>query len=97
MFPVNARDAGFIVVPKSHKTFTPEPKNKGDWIVVDQETFEPQAVKLLILVTVSLCGPIPRLVHYSGMTKINKNKKEIPERINRFTPYITFLPKSIRD
>ena len=30
------------------------------------------------------------------MTKINKNKKEIPERINRFTPYITFLPKSLR-
>ena len=28
------------------------------------------------------------------MSKRNKNK--IPERINRFTPYITFLPKSLR-
>ena len=96
MFPVNARDAGFIVVPKSHKTFTPEPKNKGDWIVVDQETFEPQAVKLLIP---GNCLTIwnSRLVHANtGMTKINKNKKEIPERINRFTPYITFLPKSTK-
>ena len=98
MFPVQAGDAGFVVVPKSHKTFTPKPKNKADWIVVDQDTFQPEAVKLLIP---GNCLTIwnSRLVHANtGMTKINKNrnKKEIPERINRFTPYITFLPKSLR-
>ena len=48
MFPVNSGDAGFVVVPGSHKTFKPETPHKKDWIVVDQETFLPQAVKLLI-------------------------------------------------
>lgn len=94
MFPVNADDAGFVVIPKTHKTFTPEQKNKADWIVVDQDTFQPEAVKLLIP---GNCLTIwnSRLVHANtGMSKRNKN--EIPERINRFTPYITFLPKSLR-
>ena len=48
MFPVDEHDAGFVVVPKSHKSFRPEFKGKADWHVVDQEAFLPKAVKLLI-------------------------------------------------
>ena len=48
MFPVMAMTCGFVVIPKTHKTFTPQTKNKGDWIVVDQEMFQPEALKLLI-------------------------------------------------
>ena len=94
MFPVNGDDAGFVVIPKTHKTFTPQTKNKGDWIVVDQEMFQPEALKLLIP---GNCLTIwnSRLIHANtGMSKRNRNV--IPERINRFTPYITFLPKSLR-
>ena len=99
MFPVNAEDAGFLVVPKSHKTFKPETKNKADWFVVDQETFQEKAVKLLIP---GNCLTLwnSKLIHANaGMVKPKKNKGvplEQPSRINRLTAYVTFLPKSLR-
>lgn len=99
MFPVNSGDAGFLVVPGSHKTFKPETPHKKDWIVVDQETFLPQAVKLLIPEN-SFTLWNSRLIHANtGMVKI-KQKKEAtrtpPTRINRITAYVTFLPKELR-
>ena len=92
LFPVESDDAGFVVVPKSHKTFKPIPRNKADWIVVDQDLFNPKALKLLIPKN---CLTIwnSRLVHAnSGIVK-TKNTA-VNEKINRLTAYITFLPKS---
>ena len=91
LFPVGQNDAGFVVVPKSHKSFRPEFKGKADWHVVDQDTFQHQAVKLLIHRN---CLTLwnSRLVHANaGMTKNARS-----ETINRITAYISFQPKSTR-
>ena len=86
---VGEDDAGFLVVPGSHKTFIPDVKHKRDWIVVDQEKFLPQAKKLLIPEN---CFVIwnSKLIHANqGMKKGTKN-------FNRLTAYITYLPKELR-
>ena len=89
--PVNEEDAGFLVVPGSHKTFTPKVKNKKDWFIVDQEEFIPQSRKLLIPEN---CFTLwnSKLIHSN--IGISKSKKEL--ELNRLTAYITFLPKSLR-
>jgi len=86
---VKDKDSGFVVVPKSHKTFKPETKNKKDWIVMDQEVFVPKAVKLLI--------PPNCMVLWNSRTihaNVGMNFKGLD--FNRLTCYITYLPSKQR-
>jgi hypothetical protein len=87
--PVGKEDAGFVVVPESHKTHIPEVSHKRDWIVVDQETFKPLSKKLLIPEN---CFVIwnSKLIH------ANQGMKKGTKGFNRLTSYITFLPKEFR-
>ena len=91
LFTVNENDAGFVVVPKSHKSFRPEFKGKADWHVVDQEAFQPKAVKLLIPKN---CLTLwnSRLVHANAGMSPNSRASSI----NRITAYISFQPKKTR-
>lgn len=86
---VEENDAGFIVVPESHKTYVPRVSHKRDWIVVDQETYVPQAKKLLIPEN---CFVIwnSKLIH------ANQGMKKGTKGFNRLTAYVTFLPKEFR-
>lgn len=87
--PVGENDAGFVVVPKSHKEFVPDVKNRKNWFVVDQDTFVPQAKKLIIPENCFVLWN-SKLIHANeGMKKGNIG-------FNRLTTYITYLPKSVR-
>lgn len=87
--PVRENDAGFIVVPRSHKEFVPDVKNKKNWFVVDQDTFVPQAKKLII--------PDNCFVLWnSKLIHANQGMNKGTVGFNRLTTYITYLPKSMR-
>ena len=88
--PVGEDDAGFVVVPKSHISFTPAVSHKRDWIPVDQDTFQPQSVKLLIPENCLVLWNSKTIHASTGMTK-----KDV--ELNRLTAYITFLPKYLRN
>jgi hypothetical protein len=87
--PVGENDAGFIVVPRSHKEFIPETKNKKDWLVVDQDIFLPQAKKLIIPENCFVLWN-SKLIH------ANQGMEKGTTGFNRLTTYITYLPKSSR-
>lgn len=86
----SVNDAGFVLVPQSHKTYNPVVNHTKDWIVVDSnDEHLSQSVKLLIPEN---CFTLwnSKLIHSNeGM-----NKQEI--ELNRLTCYITYLPKSFR-
>lgn len=88
-FPVSSsEDAGFVLVPRSHKTFKPQVKHNRDWIVCEEQPVS-EAVKLLI--------PSNCLVLWNSKT-IHANQgvsKEI-RGLNRLTCYITYQPKKLR-
>ena len=89
--PVLEKDAGFVVVPDSHRTFISDPKNKGNFIVIpeDDEHIE-KAVKLLI--------PENCFVLWNSKT-IHANvgmEKPKQQELNRLTVYIAMFPKEQR-
>ena len=87
LMPVSEKDAGFVVVPKSHKTHIPLP-SKADWIMLNKE--DPHyhnAFKLLIPAN-SMVLWNSKTIHAN--THMTKKKMEI----NRLTAYITYVPKS---
>ena len=90
-FPVKScRDAGFVVVPKSHTEFTPTVSHSNNWIVCeDQKAQQEKSRKLLI--------PENCLVLWNSKT-IHANEGMIngTTELNRLTCYVTFLPKSLR-
>lgn len=87
--PVGEQDAGFIVVPKSHKEFRPTVTHSKDWIVIDQETFYPQAKKLNI--------PENCLVLWNSKTiHSNQGMSKGRSGFNRLTTYLTYQPKTKR-
>ena len=91
-FPVNENDAGFIVIPETHKTFIPNAKPNKDWYVLNDNELEnlEEPTKLIIP---SNCFTLwnSKLVHANTfMTKKN------PTEINRVTAYVTFLPKNLQ-
>ena len=94
---VGPNDAGFIVIPKSHRTFKPEVSHKRDWIQCKEPEFIKKSKKLLIPAN---CFTLwnSRLIHCNtgmgntGMGNTNKDNKEF----NRITCYITYLPKKYR-
>ena len=89
---VSELDAGFIVVPDSHKTFKNENKKKGNFISLKND--DPHVEKAVKLIIPPNCFVLwnSKTVHAStGMdSKIKK-----PE-LNRLTSYITFFPKKDR-
>lgn len=90
--PVSKNDAGFIVVPKSHKTFKTTNTKKQNFINVDEnDPHVEHAVKLLI--------PENCFVLWNSKTihaNIGKNKSLNNKNINRLTSYITYFPKQMR-
>lgn len=89
---VSELDAGFIVVPDSHKTFKNENKKKGNFILLKND--DPHITKAVKLIIPPNCFVLwnSKTVHAStGMS--SKIKK--PE-LNRLTSYITFFPKKDR-
>ena len=91
LFPVDINDAGFLVVPGSHKTYIPKTKNNKDWFIVDQDEFIPKSKKLLIPEN---CFTLWNSKTIHSNVGINKTKKGL--ELNRVTAYIAYLPKSIR-
>ena len=87
--PVGKEDAGFVVVPGTHKSYHPEVSHKKDWIMVDQENFEPQSKKLLIPGNCFVLWNSKTIHASTGMTKGTTG-------LNRVTAYITYLPKYLR-
>lgn len=93
---VNNEDAGFIVIPESHKDFNPIVKNMKDWYVLKNEeieSFPNEPVKLLMPEN---CFTIwnSRTVHAN--THIVANKSRNLTDINRVTAYVAFLPEELR-
>lgn len=85
--PVTTKDAGFLVVPKSHISYNPDTNHNRDWIVCDQDLYYGEAVKLLIPEN---CFTLwnSRTIHSNiGMFKPGTE-------LNRLTVYITYLPKT---
>ena len=90
---VSELDAGFIIVPDSHKTFQIENKKKGNFIKLKND--DPHVEKAVKLIIPPNCFVLwnSKTVHANtGMdSKIKK-----PE-LNRLTSYITFFPKKDRN
>jgi hypothetical protein len=86
---VGEHDAGFVVVPESHNTYTPNVSHKKNWIVVDQDTFKSDAKKLLIPENCFV-------IWNSKVIHANEGMKKGSKGFNRLTAYITYLPKELR-
>lgn len=89
-YPVGKEDAGFVVVPGSHRTFRPD-STKKDWLVVDQDKYISLAKKLIIPENCMVLWN-SRVIHAN--MGIGRTKKV--QSFNRLTAYIAFLPKSLR-
>ena len=87
--PVKSKaDAGFVVVPKSHKTYSPKVSHSKNWIVCEEQPVE-KSVKLLI--------PENCLTLWNSKTiHANEGMEKSLQGLNRITCYVTFLPKSLR-
>lgn len=91
-FEVGSKDSGFVIIPKTHKTFVPNVNNMNDWCVLKQEDLESldEPVKLVIPEN---CFTLwdSKLVHANTFI----TKKEVTT-INRVTAYITYLPRKFQ-
>ena len=87
--PVKSKaDAGFVVVPKSHKTYSPKVSHSKDWIVCEDQPID-KSLKLLIPENCLTLWNSKTIHANEGMAKNSKG-------LNRITCYVTFLPKSLR-
>jgi ectoine hydroxylase-related dioxygenase (phytanoyl-CoA dioxygenase family) len=96
--PVEETSSGFIVVPRSHKTFKPTVTAKGDWIVYDKnkegfEQIETQAVKLLIPENCFVLWNSKTVHANTGIVK--KPRTKAIQRFDRLTCWITYLPRTL--
>lgn len=89
--PVGEHDAGFVVVPGSHRTFVSNPNCRGQFIrIPDEDPHVERAVKLLI--------PGNSFVLWNSKT-IHANvgmSKPKGREFNRLTTYIAMFPKAQR-
>lgn len=89
--PVTDESAGFIVVPKSHKTYNIDIDKKKQFIPIELDNEHvKKAVKLLI--------PENCFVLWNSKT-IHANigmSNKIKDNLNRLTSYITYFPKANR-
>lgn len=89
--PVNSKDdAGFVLVPESHKNYTPEVSHLKDWIVCDPQPVD-QSRKLIIPANCLTLWNSKTIHANEGMSKTNTKRG-----LNRLTCYITYLPKEKR-
>jgi len=88
-FPVkDSRDAGFVLVPKSHKTYKPTVKKNADWFVCPEQPIA-DSIKLII--------PKNCLVLWNSRTiHANEGMTKPGVELNRLTCYVTFQPKHLR-
>jgi len=109
LLPVKSnKDAGFIIVSDSHKTYRPIVSHKNDWIVCEDQTDQSAKAKKLIIPENCLTLWNSRLIHANEAIKMSKT--EFQNRIsqthqdqsnplslfNRVTAYITYQPKTMR-
>lgn len=89
--PVNEDDAGFIVVPGSHKTFIVDVPKEKKFIPVEQDDIHlDYAVKLIIPQNCFVLWNSKTIHANTGMS----NNKDI--ELNRITSYISYFPKKQR-
>lgn len=86
-------DAGFVCVPKSHKSYLGA-KSKKDWILVPNDDPILNDVVKILTPPRSLILFNSRLIHAN--TGMSKNHPD-GVHINRISAYITFAPASRRD
>jgi len=84
---VDEKDAGFVIVPKSHKTYSPKVDYKKDWILCDTGDSHLSNSKKLIIPENCFTLWNSKLIHANeGMTKSGIE-------LNRLTTYISYQPK----
>lgn len=96
--PVTENSSGFVVIPKSHKTFLPDVSTKSDWIIYDKyktgfEQLEEETVKLIIPENCFVLWNSKTLHANTGIVKPPRAKKIL--RFDRLTCWITYLPRSL--
>lgn len=90
-FEVTKDSAGFIVVPKSHKTYNPDVDEKKNYIQLDDSDINNILLKKLIIPENCFVLWNSKTIHAN--IGINKN---IKDNFNRLTSYITYFPKEYR-
>lgn len=87
---VGNEDAGFVCVPKSHKTHIP-PSSNRDWVMLDKK--DPHYTKAVKLLIPENCLTLwnSKTIHANCAMK-NKHSKGL--HLNRLSAYITFVPKT---
>ena len=109
LLPVKSnKDASFIIVPDSHKTYKPIVTHKNDWIVCEDQTAQMANAKKLIIPENCLTLWNSRLIHANEAIMMSKTEFESKiaathysqsnplALVNRVTAYITYQPKSLR-
>ena len=90
--PVNEHSAGFIVVPKSHKTYKIIKNSKTNFSQIDKSDLHNQlAVKLII--------PENCFVLWNSKTihaNVGITDKKLKYDLNRLTCYLSYFPKTLR-
>ena len=88
-FPVKDHsDAGFVLVPKSHKTYKPTVPGNKDWFVCPEQPIS-ESRKLII--------PENCLVLWNSKTiHANEGMTKPGVELNRLTCYVTYQPKHLR-
>jgi hypothetical protein len=88
-YPVkDYRDAGFVLVPKSHKTYKPSVSGNKDWFVCPDQPLA-DSRKLII--------PANCLVLWNSKTiHANEGMRKPEVEFNRLTCYVSFQPKHLR-
>ena len=89
-YPVGEEDAGFMVIPGSHRaTFDIKVDEDRKFIMLDEnDPYTKEAVKLLIPKNSFVLWNSKTIHANTGMTK--------SKELNRLTSYITFFPKELR-
>lgn len=91
-FPVGEEDAGFIVVPGSHRTYNAlNVKKSRKFIMIEED--DPHIAKAVKLIIPENCFVLwnSKTIHANMGMGIMKSKE-----INRLTSYISYFPKEFR-
>ena len=90
VLPCGAFDAGFICVPRSHKTYVPADAT-SDWMMLPKDDPNQKLAQKILTPPRSLILFNSKTIHANiGMVKNHPNGTHV----NRFSAYTTFVPKS---
>ena len=90
--PVRETSAGFVVVLKSHKTYTIDKKTKSNFSQIDKD--DPHYDKAVQLIIPENCFVLWNSKTIHANTGISD--KKLNYDFNRLTCYLTYFPKSLR-